>query len=352
MEWRLPVSPEVLTVISKIDHFQGLWSGTKNVPAERLARIEEAARTQSIAATCRLAGIRVTDADVAGVLRGESVVPPRDSKEILGYAAAMASPLPAGDRLLSSQDLRKLHGVMLGREPSPWRRQELLREAFDAEGKAIGQVFPSLPPRMVESKTEELLTWLELELRSGEQHPVLVIGAFLLCLQSISPFELGNGRLGRLLAGLLLQRKGYSFIPYASIEAQMEERRDDYHEARSRAQARLWTDEADLTPWLVFFLQVLGRHRAKVKVKLALERKVQDFPPLQRSILEAVREHGDVDAALLIQATGANRNTLKDNIRRLVQGGVLEKIGQRRATRYRMATGEPVRPPAEGPPEH
>ena len=50
-----------------------------------------------------------------------------------------------------------------------------------------------------------------------------------------------------------------------------------------------------------------------------------------------------MDAGLLIQATGANRNTLKDNLRRLVERGVLEKTGQRRGTRYRLATPDRAR---------
>ena len=50
-----------------------------------------------------------------------------------------------------------------------------------------------------------------------------------------------------------------------------------------------------------------------------------------------MREHGSVDAALLLKATGANRNTLKDNLRRMVQKGLLDKTGQRRGTRYQLA---------------
>jgi predicted HTH transcriptional regulator len=92
----------------------------------------------------------------------------------------------------------------------------------------------------------------------------------------------------------------------------------------------------------MFFLTVFGRHRERLETKLELERQVQDYPPLQRTILETVREHGTVDAALLLKATGANRNTLKDNLRRMVQRGVLEKIGERRGTRYRMSSGERV----------
>jgi len=99
----------------------------------------------------------------------------------------------------------------------------------------------------------------------------------------------------------------------------------------------VWSGEANLQPWLEFFLTVLERHRVRVETKLALERDALDFPPLQRQILETVREHGTVNASLLLRATGANRNTLKDNLRRMVDRGVLERTGQKRGTRYRLA---------------
>ena len=343
MRFQLPVSQEILSEISKLDHLQGLWSAQQTIPAERLRRIEEAARVQSVAASCRIAGVRVSDAEVAGLLQGQSL-PLSDAAEILGYARALEHALPAEGELLSGDRLRQLHAEMLGGDgdtaPSPWRDESLHREAFDAAGHATGHVFPTLPPRFVQRKTEELTTWLEFELRAREQHPGLVIGAFLLLLLSISPFERANGRMTRLLANLLLRRAGYSMIPYASLEAQIEDMRDEYWSGVSQSQTHLWTDDADLGPWLDFFLTVLGRHRERVEAKIALERQVQDYPPLQRAILETVREHGSVDAGLLLKATGANRNTLKDNLRRLVQRGVLEKTGQRRATRYRMSTGE------------
>lgn len=338
---KIPLGPDLVTAVSSLDHFRGRWSATPALSIDRLARLEETARIQSTASSARLAGFRVKDADVAALLLGEAV-PLRDSIEILGYAAAMTAPFPGSERLLGIDDLRLLHSTLLGHDfESGWREQVLHREGFDAEGRATGLVFPTLPPRLVPGKTEELLTWLELEMRSGEQHAILVIGTFLIHFMAVSPFERGNGRMARLLAGHLLRRAGYSFIPYASIEREIEDRRDAYQETLLRAQTMLWTGEADLHPWLAFLLETLAGHRQRVESKVALEQEVRDYPPLQRTILEAVREHGDVDAALLLKATGANRNTLKDNLRRLVQRGVLEKTGQRRGTRYRMAIGEP-----------
>lgn len=346
MKMTLPVSQETLTGVARLDRFQGRWSAEQHLPHERLVSLREATAIQSTGASCRLAGIRVTDAEVADLLRG-GVVLLREAGEIRGYAVALAHSPAGSNGVLDTLALRRLHAVALGAPsiddhdplPSDWRQRPLYPEAFDAQGRATGQVFSTLPPHLVEEKTDELLTWLELELRSGEQHPVLVVGAFVLGFLAASPFDRGNGRLARLLTSQLLRRAGYSYLPYASIESQMEGLRESYYTAVSLAQTRLWTDEANPAPWLDFFLQVLDRHRARVEAKLQLERQAWDYPPLQRLILETVRDHGNVDASLLIKATGASRNTLKDNLRRLVVQGVLEKTGQRRGTRYRLTTG-------------
>ena len=104
------------------------------------------------------------------------------------------------------------------------------------------------------------------------------------------------------------------------------------------AETRLWSGEADFEPWLAFYLGALGKHAEKIRSKIDLERRALEFSPLQRKILETVREHGTVGAGLLIEATGANRNTLKDNLRRMVDRGLLERFGERRGSRYKLAT--------------
>jgi Fic family protein len=341
IDFRIPVNTDILSTISRIDRFRGEWSSGGGLSAERLARLRDATKIQSVAASCRLTGIHVTDHDVAGVLRDDSREQP-DSAAVLGYAAAMDLPLPECGKLLSTDDLRRLNFLLLGKEgvkenEPPWRLEPLLREAFDSEGKVMCWVFPTLPPHLIEEKIEDLLTWLEFELLQGEQHPVLVIATFMLAFLAISPFERGNGRTARLLIGRLLQRVGYSYIPYASLESQIERDKEAYLEALMQARGRLWSGDADLEPWLLFFLGMLDGHRERVETKVALELQARTFPPLQREILETVREHGSVDAALLLEATGANRNTLKDNLRRMVRRGLLEKTGQRRGTRYQLA---------------
>ncbi len=345
MDIHLPITPEILNFIARLDHFRGLWAAGSLVPADRLARLKEASRIRSVAASCRMSGVRVTDAEVAGLLRGETC-PVREGCEVLGYAEAVDRTFPSEGPLVTTEEIRRLHAVVLGAsgnppEPSPWREEPLHLEAFDADGCAVGRVFQTLPPRLLPEKTEDLATWLEFELRGGEHHPLLVIGAFMLAFFAASPFVRGNGRMSRLLAVHLLRRAGCSYLAYASLERTMEEMRDRFHDAFDSAETRLWSGEADLTPWILFFLEALATTAERVEAKIDLERRALEFSPLQRAILETVREHGTARAALLLVATGTNRNTLKDNLRRLVSQGILERLGERRGAVYRLATGEP-----------
>jgi len=353
MEFDLPLSQKILTSISRIDRFNERWAAGPGIAAARLSRMAEAARIQSVAASCRLSGIRVSDAEVAGLLRGESV-PLRDSADVLGYAAALDHEVPSAGKVLRSDDIRSLHATLVGaagppKPPTPWRDRPHQFEAFDAEGRSTGRVFSALPPRMIEDKVEDLLTWLELELRTAERHSILVIGTFILGFLAASPFEEMNARMARVLSYKLLIRSGYSYLPYASLERQMEELREPMQEAYGHSQTLFWMGQPDLEVWLESFLEMLLRHCERVESKTELERGRLTRTPLQQSILELVNEHGSVDAGLLLEATGANRNTLKDNLRRLVDRGTLERTGQRRGTRYRLAAADRART-ADGTP--
>ena len=335
------------------------------VAAERLERLADVATIQSVGASCRLSGIRISDRDVAEILRGESLVNP-DRKAVNGYLAAID--LDLGDvSVPDAPALARLNEVVLGCAERPkcepcgagvWRKHPTHCEIFDSQGHATGRVVPILPPRMVDEKLDALLSWFALEIHDNERHPLPVIATFVLGLMAISPFEHGNGRTIRALTRHLLRRAGYHGSRYSSLEARMEESREAYYDAFDHAQSGIWSGEANFAAWLDYFLGILDRQRERLELKLALERGHADLTPLQRTILDAVREHGSVDAGLLLRATGANRNTLKDNVRRLVSRGVLEKLGDRRATRYRLAMGERARsaagidlggpPPGEG----
>jgi Fic family protein len=299
---------------------------------------------QSVAGSCRIAGIRVAEAEVATVLSDGGAMTPLQL-EIAGYATAIDRAFPHLGPLVTGDEIAVLNAVLMGKlgdppPPSPIRDTPLHLEVFDADGRALGRVLQTLPPRLLRDKIENLVTWLELELRSSDRHPLLVVGAVFIFFTAISPYERGNGRTARVMLPHLLRRAGYGFADYASLERVFDEMRLGYYDSIDASQTKLWTDEADLTPWLTFFLRALSVLATRLQAKVDLEVQARELPPLQRAILETIREHGTGAASLLLAATGANRNTLKDNLRRLVDRGLLERIGSKRGTFYRIASGE------------
>ena len=339
----VPVSPTLLGIVGRMDRLRGAVPSIVEGDGGRLGDLERSTLIQTVGATCRLSGIRISDDEAAAVVRGETL-PVADAAAVRGTLEAQAYPLESGGRLLDAADLGRLNTIVMGAadssgavQPSPWRTTPSHCEAFDCSGHASGRVIPILPPRMIPEKLDQLLSWFEMEMHVPGRCAVPTIGALALGLMAISPYERGNGRTIRTLIRRLLLRSGYSYTPYASVEHEMESLRETYYEAFDLAQAGIWGGSADITPWLDYFGEVLDRHRSRAESNLRQENGATELSPLQQAILTAVRAHGTVDAGLLLRATGANRNTLKDNLRRMVDRGVLERSGQRRTARYRLA---------------
>src|SRR4030095_2608668 len=123
----------------------------------------------------------ITDAEAEAILSGGvSDAPQRE--EIAGYAAAIDQTFPRFGPIVTSGDLSSLNAVVVGKPgnpppPSVFSESPLHLEVFDAEGRAQGRVLQTLPPRLLHDKVEDLVSWLELELRGGGHQPPLVLGA-------------------------------------------------------------------------------------------------------------------------------------------------------------------------------
>ncbi|MBD3868238.1 MAG: Fic family protein [Acidobacteria bacterium] len=340
MNFQIDVDQNILKMVAHLDHFRGVWSGGAGIPASRRARLREEARVQSTLTACSMGGVAVTEAEIRNGGSGDAEVS-RKHKEVVGFLNALKRAHNDSAAMVTTRTLRDCHATILGRGddsflPSDWRTTPYDREAFDSGGSAMGRVFTTLPPHAVPESMEDLVTWLELELHGRENHPLLVIGAVSLALTAASPFSKGNGRLVWVMIARLMERAGYAYVPYAGLLTGERRERTAYYEALDRSQNRIWSGDADLRPWLTFFLDTLVGHADRVRFIAETEHSSTSYSPLQRKIVETVKKLGSAEAGLLMRATGANRNTLKDNLRRLVDQGNLERLGKRRGTRYRI----------------
>ena len=338
MQFQINASPEFLQVLARLDRLRNRTADDRVRFDDPLRRRE---RIRSVGASCRLAGIRYTDEQVAACLDSEEEGRGScDEQELRGYATALAWEPLDQSTLLSELDLQRLHAVMIGGDGSTgtaWRNESAYREAFTADGVAMGRIFQTLPPRLVPSKIDELLTWFEWEMRRRRQPEPLLIGVFSLVLLAASPFDRGNGRFSRLVFVRLMRRAGYRYFDGAAWEPTVEATREEYFASYDFAATYLWSGDADVTAWSSYLLRTLA-DQAKTLERTLQPQTVpgQTLSELQKKILETMSMHETVQASLLMERTGANRNTLKDNMRKLVDGGLVEKIGERRGTRYRL----------------
>lgn len=345
MKFRIPINGQILNRVASIDHFRGVWADGGALGADRRDEIAASTVVASTIAACRMAAVAVDADRIRTLLAGGDEARNAEEREVLGYARALRSEVPAADGLLGTREIRIIHATLVGAdgrppEPSPWRDEPCQPEAFDADGNALGRVFTTLPPHVVPTTMEDLTSWLEIELRSREHHPLLVIGTFMLAVLAANPFTSANLRTALVLTTRILDRQGYGFLRFGSVEAVVDDRRERLYDAFDASQTHIWNGEADLEPWLDFFVERLEAQAGKVARLLEAEHRANAFSPLQRAIVRTVRANGTAEAGLLIRELGTNRNTLKDNLRRLVDRGVLEKMGERRGTRYRIAAAE------------
>ena len=164
-----------------------------------------------------------------------------------------------------------------------------------------------------------------------------MIGNFIVRFLAIHPYQDGNGRMSRALTTLLLLREGYSYVPYSSLEKIIEDSKDQYYTALRRAQSTIDTDESRLIDWFEFFANCLVRQKEVLRRKVEREKLMPPMARISEELLAIVREHGRLTVREAEALTGANRNTIKDHFKRLVNSGHLARRGRGRGTWYEKA---------------
>jgi Fic family protein len=198
-------------------------------------------------------------------------------------------------------------------------------------------LFNATKPYLVKPEMEAIIDWANQVMEKKELHPVLIIANFIFEFLAIHPFFDGNGRLSRALTNLLLLRNDYAYVPYASLDEIIEDRKDKYYLALRATQNNHKTEHEDITPWLNFLLDALltqgdiarGLMNAEQPEKLLSERQEQVFAVLKDRETLGVAEidkrlHGSVPQV-----------TIKQSLARLVALRLVERVGRGRGVRYK-----------------
>ena len=343
----LEITPAILSLIAAIDEFKGAWQAIGQVAPERLSALRRVATVESVGSSTRIEGATLSDREVERLLANLDVrtFATRDEQEVAGYAAVMETVSEsAGVIDLTENHLLQLHRDLLQFSGKDERHRGAYKtlpnhvEAFAADGRSLGIVFETATPFDTPRLMRELVDWGRAELSRRTLHPLIVIAIFIVAFLAIHPFQDGNGRLSRILTTLLLLRAGYTYVPYSSLESVIEGSKEAYYLALRQTQVTIRTSEPDWGPWLMFFLGALRQQQVRLSAKLERERILLGrLPELSVHLLELCREHGRLTVAMAVDLTGANRNTVKDHLRRLTRAGHISRRGAGRGTWYALA---------------
>jgi Fic family protein len=211
----------------------------------------------------------------------------------------------------------------------------------DSETGAIVYLPPE--PRDVPALMGGLVSWVE---REWDALPVPVIAGLMhYQFVTIHPYFDGNGRTARLLATYLLHRGGYGLNGFFSLEeyhardlaayygSLVTHPHHNYYEGRA---------DADLTPWLEYFLQVLAvvfrtaqqeALQAAGEGFLAEPELLRRLDPRARAVLGLFARQDRVSARDIAAALGLSERMARELLRDWVQEGFLEVVDASRRSR-------------------
>jgi len=178
-----------------------------------------------------------------------------------------------------------------------------------------------------------------------EVHPVLKSGITHYELVRIHPFLDGNGRVARAIATLILYQDNYDIRKFFSLEEYFDKDAATYYEALQSVEK----NEGDLSCWLEYFTLGLSIELTKIRqrvesisVDARIKEKLGGSPilltPRQLKIMEYIQKIGYLQNQAFEQLFPmVSEDTVLNEIKALVEHGIIKKHGVTKGARYIMA---------------
>lgn len=230
-----------------------------------------------------------------------------DEREVKSYYNAinymekyLAEGLP-----FSESFIKKIHGLIEGRKTADNYRQTQNAIYNSSDGALV-----YLPPEAkdVPQMMEDLTLWVN---DNVKKLPVPVVaGLFHYQFVTIHPYIDGNGRTARLITAYIMRKFGYGLKGIYSLEEYYAKNLRDYYEALAVHPHHNYyygRADADLTPWLAYFIKGVAEAFTNISAKAANEHNkgfttdktymLRELDVKQRKILELFTEYKEITSA-------------------------------------------------------
>jgi Fic family protein len=295
--------------------------------------------------------------------RGELDPDSRAKIELVNYVNALDlidRRLDAGALALDAAFLKELHGTAmagLGREEDPHFKPHHEGKWRDGSAFVVDQITRRVmheppAPEKVPAAMEAMFEWLGAKLESAKEPAFVLAGVVHYGITDIHPFADGNGRAARLFQSALLMREGVLPGRMFSFERYYAEDRPAYYVALRSVREHTY----NMNVWLEYFLTGLAEEYERVATTVVglSTLTASGNGPLrlsasQGAALTALRIEGrrEFTRREYERAGSVGRATAGNDLRLLIEHGVVEPRGSGPATRYAF-TGSARAPKEDG----
>lgn len=337
---------EIYAILSEIDGVKNSWRITSQLLPQTIEQLTHSVIVTSTGSSNRIEGNRLTDQEVDRLYKNLRVkkFKNRDEEEIAGYLKCLElifnhySEIP-----ITESTLLKLHNDLLLHSQKDLHHKGGYKfgpnrvEAKDQAGNVVAVIFDPTPPHLVKKEILELIDWYNWAIHSKVKHPLILIANFVFEYLAIHPFQDGNGRTSRLLTNLLLLQQGYFFTSMVSHERIIEISKVEYYLALNKTQITWKTEQEEITPWLLFFLNVVKQQSLEALKIIEGDKIEYLLSEKQLALWNWANERGlEFSRKDAIQALNFPPRTIEFIIKKLVNLKRLEPLGQGKATRYKV----------------
>jgi Fic family protein len=324
------ITPRLLSLVEVIAALRERIQGAA-VELAWMPALQKDTRTRNVHASTAIEGNPLTLEQVRSLEEGREIVATdaRSRREVLNcFAGLRFVEKQAMKKTIRHKDLFELHRILAG---------EAMDQGTAGSYRTIQvRVGNHFPPAAVDVSglMFELLEWWNK--KSVELSPVLSSAILHYRFEDIHPFADGNGRTGRALALWELYRRGFDSHHIFSVDEYYWEDRPGYYAALEAVRLQ----GEDLTGWLEYCAD---------GVRITLEKawvRVQAFQvnapaklvlsPRQELLLKLLRDHGSMSPAELWDAMGLSKQGTMNLLNPLLEGGLVERIGNRKIGRYAL----------------
>jgi len=356
MDWRdsrlstrlaLPatVTEDIYARIAQIDAVKNTYRLTNKLLPHTVERLTQSVIVTSTGASNRIEGNRLTDDEVEALYKNMRIksFTSRDEQEVVGYIQMLERVFESyNDIPFSESYVLQMHKDMLAYSDKDQGHKGQYKfapnrvEAKDQSGKVVGVIFEPTPPHLTPKEMQELIGWYRSASEENFKHPLILIANFIFEYLAIHPFQDGNGRTSRLLTNLMLLQNGYAFTRLVSHEKLIEARKADYYLALNQTQRHWKSESEDMSAWLTFIFEIFHEQAEQAQALLEQDQFEYLLSEKQMAFWNWAKNQETFSRKTAMEHLKFPPRTVEDIIRKFVDLKKLERLGEGRATRYRV----------------